>query len=137
MKKKVKVVGAIIENEKNEVLCALRSFDMALSNYWEFPGGKVEEGESLKTALEREITEELDCEVVANEKVYDSYTHEYEKVIVELITLKCRITRGIPFPKEHQSLLWLDKSHLGSLNWAPADIPTVDKLIAEAMLFKF
>lgn len=57
MKKKLKVVGAIIENEYDEILCALRSPKMTLPNMWEFPGGKVEKGESLKDAIEREIME--------------------------------------------------------------------------------
>ena len=63
MKKLIKVVGAIIENENNEILCALRSPIMSLPNMWEFPGGKVEEDETLKEAIEREIKEELDCDV--------------------------------------------------------------------------
>ena len=53
MKKSIKVVAAIIENENNEILCALRSPSMSLPNMWEFPGGKVEEGESLGAAIER------------------------------------------------------------------------------------
>ena len=55
MKKLIKVVGAIIENDKNEILCALRSPEMNLPNMWEFPGGKVEENESLSEAIKREI----------------------------------------------------------------------------------
>ena len=58
MKKTIKVVAAIIENENNEILCALRSPEMTLPNQWEFPGGKVEQGESLFEAIEREIKEE-------------------------------------------------------------------------------
>ena len=57
MKKSIKVVAAIIENDNNEILCALRSPSMSLPNMWEFPGGKVEEGESLGAAIEREIRE--------------------------------------------------------------------------------
>jgi len=55
MKKLIKVVAAIIENENNEILCALRSPIMSLPNMWEFPGGKVENSETLKDAIEREI----------------------------------------------------------------------------------
>ena len=61
MEKRVKVVAAIIENEQNEILCALRSPVMSLPNKWEFPGGKVEKGEDIYSALEREISEELGC----------------------------------------------------------------------------
>jgi 8-oxo-dGTP diphosphatase len=129
MKKNVKVVGAIIENEKNEILCALRSFDMSLSNYWEFPGGKIENGETPQEAIEREILEELGCCIEAFGEVFDVYTHEYEKVIVELITIKCEIIEGDVNSKEHAKVIWLPKEHLRSLKWAPADISAVEKLI--------
>ncbi len=59
MKKKVSVVGAVIFNEQNEILCALRSPTMLLPNYWEFPGGKIDEGEAPEEALLREIKEVL------------------------------------------------------------------------------
>lgn len=130
MKKQVKVVGAIIENEYNEILCALRSPQMALPNMWEFPGGKVEKGESLKDAIEREIFEELDCKVEASE-VFNDNTHEYENVIVNLICIKCKIVEGIPTSNEHSELIWFKRENLESLRWAPADIPSVDKLISE------
>ena len=131
MKKKVRVVGAIIENNNNEILCALRSLDMTLGNFWEFAGGKIEDGESYKEALEGEILEELSCRIEAEEDPYDICIHEYEKVIVELTTLRAKIIKGTPVAREHKSLLWLDKKHLGSLNWAPADVPAVKKLISE------
>ena len=127
MKKSVKVVGAVIENNNNEILCALRSPKMILPNMWEFPGGKVEENETLFDAITREIQEELKCEVEALDIILDN-THEYEKVIVNLITIKCNIKNGTPIASEHSNLIWLKKECLKSLNWAPADIPTVEKL---------
>ncbi|WP_174880612.1 NUDIX domain-containing protein, partial [Metabacillus niabensis] len=63
MKKTVKVVAAIIENDNNEILCALRSPEMSIPNMWEFPGGKVEKDEDIYSALVREIKEELNCTV--------------------------------------------------------------------------
>jgi len=95
MKKLVKVVGAIIENNDNEILCALRSPVMSLPNLREFPGGKIEEGEGYKEAIEREIAEELDCNVEFTE-VFNDNTHEYDKFIVNLVTVKCRLTSGTP-----------------------------------------
>ncbi|PIB68840.1 NUDIX domain-containing protein, partial [Pseudomonas sp. 2822-17] len=71
MKKQVKVVGAVIENDRNEILAALRSPTMSLPNLWEFPGGKIEEGESPTEALIREIKEELDCTIEVNELIED------------------------------------------------------------------
>lgn len=126
MKKTVKVVGAIIENN-NEILCALRSKDMSLPMMWEFPGGKIEEGESVNEAIVREIKEELDCniEVIS---IFNDNTHEYENIIVNLITVKCKLISGNPKAKEHAKLLWLPVDYLESLNWAPADIPAIKEL---------
>ncbi|MCM1988816.1 (deoxy)nucleoside triphosphate pyrophosphohydrolase [Oceanirhabdus seepicola] len=130
MKKKIKVVGAIIENTNNEILCALRSLQMPMPNLWEFPGGKVEEGENLQEAIKREINEELSCRVEAFE-VFNDYTHEYDKFIVNLITIKCKIIEGTPVANEHGALIWLKRDYLSSLNWAPADVPAVEELMKE------
>ena len=128
MKKTVKVVGAIIENENKEILCALRSKDMSLAKYWEFPGGKIEQGESISDAIVREIKEELSCTIEFIDVFYDNI-HEYENVIVNLITVKCKLVHGTPKANEHAKLLWLPKEYLESLTWAPADIPTIEKLL--------
>lgn len=128
MKKTIKVVAAIIENENKEILCALRSPEMTLPNQWEFPGGKVEEGESLFEAIEREIQEELSCTVKAVDE-FDENTHEYEKVIVNLIGIKCKLVEGTPVAREHSKLVYLKKENLNSLVWAPADVPIVENLI--------
>lgn len=128
MKKTIKVVAAIIENKNNEILCALRSPNMSLPNLWEFPGGKVEEGESLFEAIEREIQEELSCNVKAS-NVFAENTHEYEKIIVNLIGMKCELIDGTPTPNEHSKLVYLSKESLNSLIWAPADIPIVEKIM--------
>ncbi|WP_105614722.1 (deoxy)nucleoside triphosphate pyrophosphohydrolase [Vallitalea okinawensis] len=130
MKKKIKVVCAIIENPHTEILCALRSLQMPLPNTWEFPGGKVEEGENLQQAIEREIKEELDCTIEAF-NIYNEHTHEYDNFIVNLIAIKCKITSGTPIAKEHATLLWLKREHLTSLNWAPADVPFIEHLKSE------
>jgi len=128
MKKQIKVVGAIIENENSEILCALRGTKMQMPNLWEFPGGKVEKGENLESAIEREIKEELDCKVEFID-IFNDNTHEYEEFIVNLITVKCKIIGGVPVSKEHDKLIWLKRKNLLSLNWAPADIPAVRELM--------
>ena len=130
MKKVVKVVAAIIENDENEILCALRSPVMSIPNMWEFPGGKVEQGEDLYSAIEREIAEELDCKVIAND-IFNENTHEYDTFIITLISIKCTLVEGTPISKEHSKLIWLKRENLSSLKWAPADIPAVKQLIDE------
>ncbi|MFS0862043.1 (deoxy)nucleoside triphosphate pyrophosphohydrolase [Fredinandcohnia sp. 179-A 10B2 NHS] len=130
MKKIVKVVAAIIENAQEEILCALRSPLMTIPNMWEFPGGKVEADEDIFTALQREIQEELQCEIETKE-IFNENVHEYETFIINLISIKCRIINGSPTPSEHSKLIWLKRNNLASLKWAPADIPAVEQLINE------
>lgn len=129
MKKIIDVVGAIIENEENEVLCALRSKQMTLPNMWEFPGGKIEENETIQDTIQREIQEELDCLIKADKIIFNTTKYEYHKFIVNLTTIRCKIIKGKPKAQEHSKLIWLNKENLLSLSWAPADIPAVNKLI--------
>ncbi|MDP4087520.1 MAG: (deoxy)nucleoside triphosphate pyrophosphohydrolase [Bacillota bacterium] len=131
MKKQIKVVAAIIENDQQEILCALRSPDMSIPNMWEFPGGKVEANEDIYSALKREIAEELDCRIETFNEVFHSNTHEYETFIIQLISIKCRVVERTPKPSEHSKLMWLKRENLASLKWAPADIPAVEQLIDE------
>ena len=119
-KKLVEVVAAVIENENNEILCALRSPIMVLPNMWEFPGGKIEKGESEHEAIEREVKA---TEIIGKN------IHEYENIIVSLTALKCILVEGEPIADEHSKLIYLKKENLKSLVWAPADIPLVDKVI--------
>ncbi|WLR57328.1 (deoxy)nucleoside triphosphate pyrophosphohydrolase [Mesobacillus subterraneus] len=135
MKKVVKVVAAIIENEQNEILCALRSPKMSIPNMWEFPGGKVENGEDICSALQREIEEELECSIEINSEIFNDHTHEYETFIVNLISIKCSIISGTPTAHEHSKLIWLKRENLSSLIWAPADLAAVDQLIHEKIVF--
>lgn len=127
MKRRISVVGAAIFNENNEVLCALRSPTMTLPNYWEFPGGKIKNGEEPQVALVREIKEELGCSITVDEKV-EEIEYEYETIIVHLTTYKAQILEGIPKALEHTELKWVRVKDLNNLNWAPADILTVESL---------
>lgn len=130
MKKKIHVVGAIIENDNAEILAALRSPEMTLPNYWEFPGGKIEQGESKKEALRREILEELSCTIDVFEQVEDT-TYEYEKFIVRLETFMAKVINGVPKISEHAELKWISREELTTLNWAPADIPAIEALVKQ------
>lgn len=129
IKKIVHVVAAIIENEESEIFCALRGPQMTLPNYWEFPGGKIEEGETKQEALKREILEELGCKIEVFDHVEDT-TYEYEKVIVRLETFMAKVLFGVPELTEHAEMKWMPREALKTLDWAPADIPAIEKLIA-------
>lgn len=128
MKKSIQVVGAIIENNHGEILCALRSSEMTLPNYWEFPGGKIEVGEAKQEALKREIREELKCTIEVFDKIEDTL-HEYEEVIVRLETYMAKVIFGTPIATEHAEIKWIPRNKLSTLKWAPADIPAVEKLV--------
>ncbi|MDZ5474014.1 (deoxy)nucleoside triphosphate pyrophosphohydrolase [Bacillus sp. 31A1R] len=126
--KTIKVVGAVITYERGEILCALRSPKMSSPNVWEFPGGKIEKGESPEEALIREIQEELGCAIKVYEQIEDSKFAK-EKFIINLLTYKAEIVQGEPRAKEHQELKWVTKQELSRLDWAPADLPTVKKIV--------
>lgn len=130
MKKKIVVAGAVIFDEQGRILCALRAPTMSHGGLWEFPGGKIELGESPEDCLRREIQEELYCEITVGEEVADT-THEYDTVVVRLLTFRASVVGGAPTPTEHAELRWLSPKELGSLSWAPADLPTVNKLLLE------
>ena len=128
MKKTIKVVAAVIRNEKNHILCALRSEKMSLPNVWEFPGGKIEPGEKPEETLVREIREELNCEIVVGEFIC-RVAHEYPGFIIDLSSFEAIILSGEPEALEHSKIEWLEIGDLKKLEWAPADIPTVEKLL--------
>ncbi len=125
-KRQIRVVGAVILRD-GLVLCAQRGPDGSLPGMWEFPGGKIEPGESPQVALSREIIEELHCEVVVGEEVATT-THEYDFGVVTLTTYYCQLRSGDPQLTEHAELRWVAPSQLAALEWAPADIPAIDRI---------
>jgi 8-oxo-dGTP diphosphatase len=93
---------------------------------WEFPGGKVEEGERPEDALRRELHEELQVDVEVGTGL-TGVLWEYETVTIRLLPFFCRILAGIPQPTEHTSVLWCEKSAIFTLEWAPADLPVINE----------
>lgn len=130
MKKQIDVVGAVIRRD-GLILCARRGLAGSLPGMWEFPGGKIEAGETPREALEREITEELNCRVQVGDEIVLT-AHEYDFGVVNLTTFYCELIDGEPTLSEHEAVVWLDPSLLDSLEWAPADVPAVDLIRAGA-----
>jgi len=119
----IEVVGAVILLE-GRVLCVQRGPDGSLPGMWEFPGGKIEAGESPQEALEREIEEELRCRVSVGDEV-NFIAHQYDFGDVHLRTFYCELAAGTPQLVEHSQLVWSDPRDLRVLDWAPADLPAV------------
>lgn len=124
MKKQINVVGAVIVRN-DEILCAQRGLGGSLGGMWEFPGGKIESGETPRQALEREIQEELLCTITVADEV-TSTTYEYDFGTVTLTTFYCELVDGEPQLTEHEDAKWLKPGELSTLEWAPADIPAVE-----------
>ena len=129
VKRMIEVVGAVIVRD-GLVLCVQRGPRGSLPNLWEFPGGKIESGETAEQALEREILEELECRVAVGDRVTTT-SHEYDFAIINLTTFYCELVEGVPQLVEHADLAWRPPSALQELDWAPADVPAVDLICAQ------
>lgn len=127
MKKIIKVVGAILIKE-GRILCAQRGGEKSLPYLWEFPGGKIEQGESPHQALIRELSEELLIEVELEATIFDAVSYEYDFGVVNLTTIIGKLKSGEPVLTEHQEIRWLSPAELFEVEWAPADIPIVKQL---------
>lgn len=124
-KKILNVVAAIIINEGN-VFATQRGYG-EFKDGWEFPGGKVEEGEIPEEALKREIKEELDTEIEVVEFL-DTVEYDYPKFHLLMDCFICRITTGDLVLREHEAAKWLNKENLDSVDWLPADCVLIDKI---------
>lgn len=94
---------------------------------WEFPGGKVEHGESPQAALAREIREELLVDITVGDEIVAT-THDYEFGVVTLTTFYCALRSRVPQLTEHAAMRWLSPDDLFSVEWAPADLPAVQRI---------
>lgn len=115
----IDVVGAAIMRD-GKVLCAQRGAGKSLAGFWEFPGGKIEAHETPRQALQREIEEELQCEVDVADEVCAS-TYAYEFGTVRLTTFVCHLIAGTPRLTEHADIRWLAPEDIAALDWAPVD----------------
>jgi 8-oxo-dGTP diphosphatase len=128
--RQIAVVGAVIVRE-GQIMAAQRGGNGPLSGLWEFPGGKVEAGESARAALEREIAEELACVVDVGDEITTT-VHEYDFAEITLTTYFCTLVDGEPRLSEHTAVQWLRPDEMSLLEWAPADLPAV--ALVKAML---
>lgn len=130
--KKVRVVAAITKavNEKGEtIIFATQRGYGDFKGGWEFPGGKIEEGETPKEALKREIREELETEIAVGELI-DTIDYDYPTFHLSMDCFWAEIVSGDLVLKEHKAAKWLTKEELDSMDWLPADITLIDKIKA-------
>ena len=125
----IKVVCAIVINTDKKVLLAQRSSSMDHKGMWEFPGGKVKDGESYHNAIEREIMEELNINIKAIETL-SSVHWSYGKKNIELIPICCRLEGGEIELKEHAQVSWFTFSELGDKE----DLLEADKEILKELV---
>jgi 8-oxo-dGTP diphosphatase len=121
------VTCAIIEHN-NKILICQRSERMKLPLKWEFPGGKIENGESKENCLKREIHEELGLEIEI-EWVLTSVEHQYPEFSLRLYPFLCKWTGGSLAIAEHVQAIWVNKSELQNYDWAEADVPVVNEIM--------
>ncbi|MFZ5967408.1 MAG: (deoxy)nucleoside triphosphate pyrophosphohydrolase [Bacillota bacterium] len=126
----IDVVAAILLNKEGQVLIARRKRGKALEGYWEFPGGKVEKGESPEQSLTRELKEEMNIDIEVTEYVGENI-HSYEIGVIRLLAFKGKIVRGDISLIDHDEYTWVDIDKLLDFKLAPADIPIVELLISK------
>jgi mutator protein MutT len=122
---RILVVAAVIERE-DRFLVTRRQDGVHLAGFWEFPGGKVADGESHTAALCREIHEELDVDIVVRDLVLET-SHQYPERIVTLFFYRCDLS-GTPRPMIGQEMTWVARSELPSLSFPPADDELIRRL---------
>lgn len=123
--KKIEVVAAIIQKDQ-KIFATQRGYG-EFKDGWEFPGGKMEAGETPRQALVREIKEELDTEIEVGELV-DIVEYDYPQFHLTMHCFLCTIKSGELVLKEHEAAKWLAPEELDSVDWLPADLGLIEKL---------
>lgn len=126
MMKKIEVVAAVIRRN-NEILATKRGYG-EFQGGWEFPGGKIEEGEKPEEALIREIKEELDTVIDVGELI-GMVEYDYPQFHLTMYCYFCEIVKGDLVLKEHDDARWLTVEELDSVAWLPADVEIIGKII--------
>ena len=127
--KTIKVVAAVIcDNikEKNKIFATARGYG-ELKGGWEFPGGKVEPGETPQAALKREIMEELETEIEVGDLI-ETIEYDYPTFHLSMDCFWAEIVKGDLVLREHEAARWLTKEELESVDWLPADLGLVEKV---------
>jgi len=127
----IRVACAIIERG-GKVLCTKRSESMSLPLKWEFPGGKINDGESPQECLKRELTEELGIEVSVGAPLTVS-TYHYPTFSVTLYPFICKIASGEIVLHEHAAMVWVLPEELQGLDWAEADLTVIEEYQGEVV----
>lgn len=127
--KALEVVAGLILDGSGRLLACRRAPDRHLGGKWEFPGGKIESGESPEAALVRELHEELGVTVEPGEPL-TPVIHDYGRGPIRLIPFLCEIREGRPTAFDHSELRWCEASELPALDWAAADVPILDEFLA-------
>ena len=125
--KTIRVVAAVIKAEKNgePIIFATQRGYGEFKDGWEFPGGKIQDGETPQQALKREIMEELDTEIEVGELI-DTIEYDYPEFHLSMDCFWCSIVKGDLVLKEHEAAKWLTKESLDEVDWLPADLSLVE-----------
>jgi len=123
----IEVAAAIIENEQGQILIARRKKGKAQEGLWEFPGGKLEPGESAEACLIRELKEEMNI-LIEPYELFGANEHDYGTVQIRLIAYRARFIQGEIRLVDHDEYRWVERSQLERYEWAPADVRFVEKL---------